>query len=473
MLFSSAIFLFLFLPLFLASYFLAPKKWSNLVLLLFSLLFYSWGEGRIIMVMLCSIFADFNAGLLIDAGKKKLGLALSVLTNIGLLIYFKYASFGFENLQAFGNFFHLDLNAIGYIPEIALPLGISFYTFQTLSYTIDVYQGKAKANKNLLQFATYVSMFPQLVAGPIVRYLDVQKQLVRREKNISNFSTGLERFIIGLGKKMIIANTLAVPVDSIFSLPANELSFASAWLGIILYSLQIYFDFSAYSDMAIGLARMLGFRIPENFNYPYVAKSVREFWRRWHISLSNWFRDYLYIPLGGNRKSAIRVYFNLFIVFFITGLWHGAAWNFIAWGLLHGLFMSLERMGLSSALKRLPNIASRSYCLLVVLFTWVLFRADDLSHALSYWKTMLALNQGFYPLDLFLTTEITLVSFIAIVLSTPIYSQISKVKTLWSKSQSTSRSFQIIWMTFILGILFTSITYIATDSYNPFIYFRF
>jgi len=473
MLFSSAIFIFLFFPLFLLCYFCSPRSWGNPILLLFSLLFYSWGEGWIIAVMLTSVFADFSAGLLIDSGKRKLGLGLSIVTNLGLLAYFKYAQFAFENLKSLASLLGVSAESALQLPAIALPLGISFYTFQTLSYSIDVYRGKSKANRNLLEFATYVTMFPQLVAGPIVRYLDVQGQLSQRERSLERFSSGLERFIIGLSKKMLIANTLAIPADAIFSIPAAELQASTAWLGVTLYAFQIYFDFSAYSDMAIGIARMIGIDIPENFNYPYISRSIREFWRRWHISLSNWFRDYLYIPLGGNRGSEIRTYFNLFIVFLVTGIWHGASWNFVLWGLFHGAFLIGERAGLEKLLNKLPRPISIAYTLLIVLFAWVLFRAESLSYCFEYWQSMLGLNSGSFPVIVFLNSEVILTIILATILSFPIFPFIQKIISKNKNSENLNHLIQAIYSLFIIGLLLISISYISSDSYNPFIYFRF
>lgn len=469
MLFSSAIFIFLFFPLFLLCYFCSPRSWGNPILLAFSLLFYSWGEGWIIAVMLTSVVADFCAGLLIDSGKRKWGMALSICTNIGLLAFFKYAHFAFDNLKSLASLFGISSESIIQLPAIALPLGISFYTFQTLSYSIDVYRGKTKANRNFLEFATYVTMFPQLIAGPIVRYIDVQKQIRQRERSMQRFSSGLERFIIGLSKKMLIANTLAIPADAIFSIPATELQASTAWLGVTLYALQIYFDFSAYSDMAIGIARMIGIDIPENFNYPYISRSVREFWRRWHISLSNWFRDYLYIPLGGNRKSDGRTYLNLLIVFLATGIWHGASWNFILWGLFHGAFLTLERLGLGKILKSLPRAFSTSYTAIIVLFAWVLFRGENISYCANYWLSMLGQNQGTTPVELFLNMEVLFTLFIALFFSIPSYQFIEKMKSKNDNETIIETGYSV----FILIILLISISYISTDSYNPFIYFRF
>ncbi len=344
MLFSAATFLFLFLPVLLLLYFLCPRRLRNLLLLTASLLFYVWGEKTYVFVLLASIAVNYTLGLWLDglrtARGRRLAIALAVFANLGLLATFKYAVFLLQNCNVALAALHL---APLPVPNIHLPLGISFFTFHALSYVIDVYRGEVRALKDPIAFALYISFFPQSIAGPIVRYSDLATQLVRRRFFRAGFAEGVRRFIFGLSKKMLIANTLALPADAIFGLPPEGLSAGLAWLGITCYTLQIYFDFSGYSDMAIGLARMFGFDFKENFNYPYVSRSVTEFWRRWHMSLSSWFRDYLYIPLGGNRRGTIHTYFNLLAVFFLCGLWHGASWAFVGWGLYHGGFLVLER----------------------------------------------------------------------------------------------------------------------------------
>ncbi len=470
MVFSGAYFLLLFLPLTLFLYFIVPKKYRNLVLLVASLYFYAYGEELLVLIMVFSTLLDYKCGLLIDQGKRKLGLRISIIVNLITLGVFKYFNFGVDNL-------YMILEALGVsnerllgIPEIALPLGISFYIFQTMSYTIDVYRGTVKANKNFLEFATYVTMFPQLVAGPIVRYVDIHKEIIKREVTLFNFSKGLERFILGLGKKLIIANTFASIADNIFIQNGEGLSTYYAWLGVIAYSFQIYYDFSGYSDMAIGLGRMFGFNFLENFNYPYISKSIQEFWRRWHISLSSWFRDYLYIPLGGNRKGKNRTYINLIIVFFITGLWHGASWNFILWGLYHGLFIVIEKLGLLRILHRIWKPFQHIYVLLVVAVGWALFRIESLAHSMTYLQTMFVYTDGNPSVNDFIGyfnsgKELIIMSVIAIAFSMPLYPYLER--------RLKAPLFLVFRYSGLILLLLICITYIAAGSYNPFIYFRF
>ncbi len=467
MLFSSAIFLFLFLPFVLLVYYFTPKKLKNLCLLLVSLAFYSFGEGELVLLIIVSTLIDFSAGIIIEKGKKRLGLLLSIIANVSFLSYFKYASFAYENFYSLAQFLGFDYVSSS-IPNIILPLGISFFTFQTMSYTIDVYRGNIKANHNIIDFATYVTLFPQLIAGPIVRYIDIHKQLQHRTQNISQFSEGVERFIIGLAKKMIIANNLAYVADAAFEMPLNDLSTLAAWIGIMAYTFQIYFDFSGYSDMAIGLGKMFGFDFLENFNYPYISKSIREFWRRWHISLSTWFRDYLYISLGGNRKGNTRTYINLTIVFLITGLWHGASWNFIFWGAFHGFFLIIERIGLNSILKRIYAPIAHIYTLLVIVISWVFFRANTLTEAFQYLEKMFLFYfvQDINYTSFYITKEVLFIFVLAFVFSIP-YSR----KILNKKFNSIN--FRLFKKVLVVFIFIISIIYIAIDTYNPFIYFRF
>lgn len=470
MVFSSPIFLFLFLPLVLVSYFLVPNRGKNLILLLFSLLFYTWGEGKMVALLLGSAAVDYIAGRIIEKGHRKIGLALSLIVNLGILLYFKYLNFALENLQHITDFFGIQNSALSQVAEVSLPIGISFFTFQTMSYTIDVYRGQVKANHNFLNFATYVCLFPQLVAGPIVRYSTIADQLKKRVISMDKLSQGAERFIIGLGKKVLIANTMATVADDVFSQNLNDLSSFYAWLGIIAYTFQIYFDFSGYSDMAIGLGKMFGFDFPENFNYPYIAKNMREFWRRWHISLSTWFRDYVYISLGGNRKGSGRTLLNLFIVFFVTGLWHGASWNFVIWGLFHGLFLILERIGLGKMLDKAPRIVGHVYTCLVVIFAWVFFRAENLADATTYLQKMLSFDRGNEALSSYLAYfhlngQILLALIAAVLFSMPLYSIIEK--------HLSTRYLQWIHSSSVLALLVLSIIYLGAGTYNPFIYFKF
>ncbi|NCA80692.1 MAG: MBOAT family protein, partial [Sphingobacteriia bacterium] len=362
MLFSSPLFLYLFLPITLACYYVSPGKLKNTVLLIASLIFYAWGGVSLLALLLSSTIVNYLFGLLIDIVKnhknKRNVLAFGISINLGLLMYFKYANFITLNIN-----YILDTFKTGNLNfhDIALPIGISFFTFQALSYLVDVYRGTTKVQRNFVKLALFISLFPQLIAGPIVRYHDISLQLNKREHRFDIFASGIRRFILGLARKVLIANPMAYIADTAFDMQNPDLSISMAWLGIFAYAIQIYYDFAGYSDMAIGLARMFGFELLENFNSPYIAKSIKEFWKRWHISLSSWFRDYLYIPLGGNRKSNSRTYLNLIIVFFITGLWHGAAWNFVIWGLIHGLFLIIERLGFDKILKKLPNIIQHAY----------------------------------------------------------------------------------------------------------------
>lgn len=367
-------FLFLFLPMVLISYYLFDNRFKNFILLMASLFFYAWGEPRYIFLMLFSILVNYFFGLKIDDSselKEKLWLTISIIFNLSLLIIFKYAEllFGIKGIQ--------------------LPLGISFFTFHIMSYLIDVYRNDAKVQRRIHDLALYISLFPQLIAGPILRYRTVEKQINGREHSLDKFAEGVNRFVFGLSKKVILANQLALVADGVFVKNAADLSILESWMGIICYSLQIYLDFSGYSDMAIGLGKMFGFDFLENFNYPYISQSVSEFWRRWHISLGSWFRDYVYIPLGGNRVSLIKLCRNLFVVWFLTGLWHGASWTFVIWGLYYGFLISLEKLFLGKLLQRLPRVFRHIYLLLIVLIGWVFFRVDNIIQGISFIKVCL------------------------------------------------------------------------------------
>jgi len=424
--------------------------------------------------MLFSAIVDFGCGRIIESGRKKLGLSISILTNLSLLGVFKYFNFAFENFHSLLDWLNISAVNLHSVPTIALPIGISFYTFQTMSYSIDVYRGEVKASRNFVEFATYVTMFPQLVAGPIVRYSTIREQL--RSKNISldNFSIGVKRFIVGLAKKMIIANSCASVADMVFEFGASDLSFYWAWVGIVAYALQIYFDFSGYSDMAIGLGKMLGFSFLENFNYPYISKSIQEFWRRWHISLSTWFRDYLYISLGGNRYGNARTYLNLVIVFAVTGLWHGASWNFVVWGLFHGSFLILERKGLLKFLERLPSFFGHLYVLSVVLVGWVFFRADDFPSAITFLGKMVSFDAGNNSVNSYLlffnqNGLFVLALVLGFIFSTPIYNRIIQFcDSIIGISYAKTIEQILLVLLFVV-----TLTFVAVDSYNPFIYFRF
>src|SRR5215831_6851224 len=405
MVFSSPIFLFLFLPITLGVYFVLPWRARNFWLLGASLVFYGWGEPKFVLVMLVSIVGNYALARWIDRvddpKRRRVPLTIAVVLNIGLLAVFKYTDFAVQNVNTVLS--DLDLRTLR-LPDIALPIGISFFTFHALSYVIDVYRRVVPAQRSLFYIGLYISLFSQLIAGPIIRYHDVANQLEQRSVSRGDFAYGVERFVVGLGNKVLIANSLAGPADLVFSIPSDQLTLPVAWLGLACYTLQIYFDFSGYSDMAIGLGRMFGFHFLENFNYPYISQSLTEFWHRWHISLSNWFRDYLYIPLGGNRISPRRTYLNLVIVFFLCGLWHGAAWNFVFWGLFHGAFLVAERMGLSRVLTGWRTPWRHVYLLLVVMVSWVFFRASTLSHAWSFLAAMVGLSPASgieHPLGLY------------------------------------------------------------------------
>lgn len=463
MVFSSTTFLFLFLPLVLLGYYLFRSiAAKNVFLLLASLLFYSWGEGRMVLLMIASILINFGVGLLMEKSlnpnKKRIWLILGIFSNLALLFFFKYA-----------NFFAYNLNIP--LPPIHLPIGISFFTFQAISYIVDVYRGKAEVQHNPLRVALYISLFPQLIAGPIVRYETLAAQLRQRTHTLAKISLGAQRFTIGLAKKVLIADTLGYTADQIFGHAPTLLGADAAWLGIICYAFQIYFDFSAYSDMAIGLGLIFGFTIPENFCYPYIAKSLRAFWRRWHISLSTWFRDYLYIPLGGNKKGSVRTYLNLFIVFLLCGFWHGASWNFIIWGLFHGVFLILERTRFGTVLQRTPAFFQHVYLIFVVLISWVFFRADDLGHAVQYLEALFGLmpNTDYYA-GIYMNKTVGLTLLFAAVLSMPVFRWLPQQLASFEKIQPLVQVIYYISLSFLLLI---SLSTVISSSYNPFIYFRF
>ncbi len=480
MVFSSPIFVFLFLPVVLGLYFVLPKAWRNPLLLVASLLFYAWGESKFVAILIFSILFNHFCGRIIHAaGKTRRArwlLTTAISINLALLAAFKYGRFLITDI-ANPVLTVVDLQPI--VPWSGhLPIGISFFTFHALSYLIDIYRGSAQAQRSLGTTALYITLFPQLVAGPIVRYKDIAAQFVQRVVRLDDFTIGVKRFTIGLGKKMLIANSVAITADQIFSLPAGHLTTPVAWLGVVCYTLQIYFDFSGYSDMAIGLARMFGFRFLENFNYPYISQSVQEFWRRWHISLSNWFRDYLYVPLGGNRISERRTYANLVIVFFLCGLWHGASWTFVVWGLYHGTFLVLERLGLGRWLARWPRSLRHVYTLLVVMMGWVFFRADTLPQAGS----VIAAMFGFAPLTAapismvgFLSPGLVLALLAGFIGSAPIASLLTRAPS--GRPSATTAASKLLAslaeLTWVAAILVLSLVQVAADTYNPFIYFRF
>ena len=471
MVFSSTLFLFIFLPLVLIGYFLLKKEYRNVFLIIASLGFYAADKPKYIIVLMTSVVINYIMGLAINYAKtnfSKLGnrtiLTITVLLNLGLLFYFKYMDFFISSANGiFGTNMPLM--------KIALPLGISFFTFQGMSYTLDLYMNKVEVQKNPINFTLYMTLFPKVIQGPISRYKDVYEQIENRECSVDKFSYGIHRFIIGLAKKVIIANQLGGVVDQIFSNAPNENSIAIAWVGAICYTIQIYFDFSGYSDMAIGLGKMFGFDFLENFNYPYIATSLTEFWRRWHISLSTWFRDYIYIPLGGNRKG--NVYFNSLIVFFVTGMWHGAAWNFIIWGLWHGLFLIIEKFLIKNNINiKLPQFIKWIYAMLIVTLGWVLFRAPDIHYALNYIGVMFGIvgtqNVGF-TVFWYLSNKTITIILLALIAAIPLKEKFNKTFSVIDGTY-----FKIVATDIYLIITFLiSIMCVMTSTYNAFIYFKF
>ena len=459
MVFSSIPFLFFFLPIVLICYYLVPFKLKNYVLLVFSLIFYAWGEPVYIILMIFSCLLNYFYALYHDKVKnKKLLFILCIVANLLILGFFKYADFLIDIINSI---FRLNINPL----KLALPIGISFFTFQTMSYSIDVYRSSVVPERNFFYFTTYVSMFPQLIAGPIVRYETISKELYKRDINFNNFSDGLLRFMQGLFKKVLIANNIGYLWTTLSSM--ESLSIASAWLGIIAYTFQIYFDFSAYSDMAIGMGKMLGFNYLENFNYPYISKSVTEFWHRWHISLSSWFKDYVYIPLGGSKCSRIKHIRNILIVWCLTGIWHGASYNFMLWGLYYGIILIIEKFFLKGFLSKLPNTLKHIYTMLVVIIGWLIFASTDLSMFSVYFSNMFNIFK--YPfIDetfIFYFKSYFIIIVISTLLSMPIYQNIKK--------KLNSRGWMIISLILYLVFFFITVSYLVSDSYNPFLYFRF
>ena len=483
MLFSSPLFLFLFLPVVLAIYIvLLQTRLRNGWLLVASLIFYAWGAPGFILILLASTLVNFSLGRWLEnteAGRRRKQIvSIAVMVNLGLLAYFKYAGFSIATLDQ-------PLKLLGLhplpIPQIALPIGISFFTFHALSYVIDVYRRKWPAARDPRDVALYIFFFPQMIAGPILRWSAIAPQLQHRQSGSEVFAEGIRRFAGGLAKKMIIANTVALPADQIFALPTNQLSAGVAWLGIICYTLQIYFDFSGYSDMAIGLGKMFGFEFIENFQFPYTAQSLRDFWRRWHISLSTWFRDYVYIPLGGNRISAARTQFNLLAVFFLCGLWHGANWTFVAWGLYHGLFLLLERTAWGNALEKLPRFLRHVYALLAIMLGWVLFRADTFPQAAGYFTALFGLSHPAYPEPLGRYAGDTALCAIALGVFFSGF-QWNQFKSACARRAAdlpgTTQSLleglgKVVEIALVLVLLVLSAIWMADGTYNPFIYFHF
>lgn len=473
MVFSSVLFLFLFLPAVIFIYFVIPKEFRflrNLVLLVFSLAFYFYGEPKLIVIMLISIAVNYISGIIIHASKKsstkKTYLILAVAVNIVMLGYYKYFGFFSEN---FALVFGVDKT----LANIVLPIGISFYTFQGLSYVIDVYRNDAPVQKNPLNIALYISLFPQLIAGPIVRYNTVAEEITTRRETLDDFSEGIKRFMFGFGKKMLLANTMGAVADEIFALEVSTLPFDLAWLGAISYEFQIFFDFSGYSDMAIGLGLMFGFHFLENFNYPLISKSVTEFWRRWHMSLGTWFRDYVYIPLGGNRVSPMRHIFNIFVVWALTGFWHGANWTFMAWGIYFGILLIIEKFFLLKILKKIPAFFSHLYTLILVTVSWVIFRCESLGSAVKYIGKMFTFSTHITDRFLYLVSQYRLELIICIIVSIPI-SQFLKKKAERMKNSTLSTFITTYPVGFLAVTVFlVSVIYLINSTFNPFIYFRF
>lgn len=467
MLFSSSTFLFAFLPIVIFIYYVFLRNHRNLqniFLLIASLIFYAWGEVAFVFVMMLSIIANYFFGLFVsrakNINKKKLALVLSIVFNLSILFVFKYLVFTLTNINVF---FGVNLT----VPNIALPIGISFFTFQAMSYVIDVYRGE-EVQKSILNVGLYISFFPQLIAGPIVRYQTVAHQIVHRKENFDDFSSGVCRFIIGMGKKVLLANSLAVIADAAFDGDIANTSASFAWLGAIAYTMQIFFDFSGYSDMAIGLGKIFGFKFLENFDYPYISGSITEFWRRWHISLGSWFRDYVYFPLGGSRvKSKGRLIFNLFVVWLLTGIWHGANWTFIVWGLMYFVLLVIEKltgMHKSTKLKPLKHI----YTLLFVILGWVIFRAESLNDAIHYLGVMFGSNGVLLDnYTLFYSKENIVFLIAGLICCTPV------IKYLYHKTVGKNRIVPVITYLLLMIIAFVSVVYIVKGTYNPFIYFNF
>lgn len=466
MVFSSTIFIFIFLPIVLFTYYVLGKKIKNYVLLIASLFFYAWGGVDYLKILILSIMINYIFGLLINKVRdniklKKIFLSMGVLINLTLLFYYKYYDFFIENTN-------LVFNTNFKLKYIVLPIGISFFTFQGISYIIDIYRKDGKVNKNPFAVALYISFFPQLVAGPIVKYKTVDDQIRNRKESIEDFSYGINRFVVGLAKKVMIADILGSIADNIFNLYYSGIDTPTAWIGAICYTFQIYYDFSGYSDMVIGLGYMFGFKFMENFNYPYISKSITEFWRRWHISLSTWFKEYLYIPLGGNRRG--NVYFNLFVVFLVTGIWHGAAWTFVLWGLWHGLFIIIERaISKREWYIKIPTAIKYIVTMLIVILGWVLFRADSLEQAVGYIRTMFGMtNIGTLTFEYpyFINKKIVFWMIISALGSTPFIS--NKLK-----KYSGNKTFELLSTIFISLLFIVAIIFVVNSTYSPFIYFQF
>jgi len=466
MVFSTPVFMFYFLVFTMGIYFVVPRKFRNLVLLCSSLFFYYWGEREYVLIMFLSTVIDYTHGLIVEQCKEqgnikgaKIAVGSSIFFNLALLIFFKYWDFLAGSLQAIG----IPAPILG----IHLPIGISFYTFQTMSYTVDVYRGDTRAQRSILNFGTFVTLFPQLIAGPIIKYKDLGGQIDERTVSADKFSAGVQIFMVGLAKKLLIANNVGMLWDSYKALAPGDLTVAGAWLGVVAFSFQLYFDFSGYSDMATGLGRMFGFDFLANFNYPYISKSITEFWRRWHISLGTWFREYLYIPLGGNRCSKRRWVFNLLVVWAATGIWHGASWNYLLWGLYFFILLMVEKFFLLDRLKKAPAIVAHIYTLFFVLVSWAIFAIEDFSHLTAYLRVMFGL--GGVPLTngafgYYLTAYLPIL-LVAGVASTPLGVMVYR--------KLKPRTQQVLCTMLVVAGLVVCTAYLVASTYNPFLYFRF
>ena len=470
MVFSSLLFLFLYLPAVILIYYITPYRYRNLFLFVVNLIFYGWGEPVFVLLMLFSTLVDYTHGYFIDKYRenKKIAkrfLVSAVVINLGLLGFFKYTGFLTETLNVLP---FLNIEPI----EIPLPIGISFYTFQTMSYSIDVYRGDAPVQKNIITFGTYVTLFPQLIAGPIVRYQEVAEQLDHRKETIADFTNGVKLFMVGLAKKVLIANQMGLLWDQLRE-TSQENGVLGSWIGICAYAFQIYFDFSGYSDMARGLGNMFGFEFLKNFDYPYISKTITEFWRRWHISLGTWFREYVYIPLGGNRKGLVRQIFNLLIVWFCTGFWHGASWNFLIWGGYYGVLLIMEKLFLLKVLKKIPAFFSHVYTLFFVVIGWVIFGFDDMTKGWEYLKGMFGFGglQLVDNMSLYLLLSNLVLILILIVASTPLPAKLGR--KIMSLVQTKTWAAMIIENVFIIAIFVVSVAFLVNSTYNPFLYFRF
>jgi alginate O-acetyltransferase complex protein AlgI len=470
MVFSSITFLVYFLPVFLLIYHLAPDRLKNGVILLSSILFYAWGGPKFILVILGTTFLDFYLVRAMhdqktQAAKRKF-LVLSVCLNVGLLFYFKYCNFFIENINGL---FGTEISWL----KVVLPIGISFYTFESLTYVVDVYRGVHKPLRNVWHYQTYILLFPKLIAGPIVRYHDIADQITDRARNYTAEMklSGFITFCLGLAKKTVLANTLGMQADAVFGLPADQVDTATAWIGAIAYTFQIYFDFSGYSDMAIGLGKIMGFRLPENFNNPYVSGSITEFWRRWHITLGAWMKNYLYIPLGGNKVSDLRLYRNLIIVFLLSGLWHGASWNFVLWGAYHGVFLVMERLFLLNVYKKIGKLISIPLTFVVVVTGWVLFRNEDIDHALQMIRQMYALE--FFHARFAVNNDFAFMALLAALIS--FFTLIPGMKAFQEKLYGEDFAIRRKWALVVSGtvLFYVSLSFISALDFNPFIYFRF